>query len=148
MQEYTIVEEAIFKGTDAVVAQARSQAAQQVCYIQKIISLIEKANTLLAEFQDSWDDKYWEKYETAKGGYKPSQLAQKTVKQVEKQIEELKDLALYLRRVDREQQFDMYDDNSKVLSMVDEEAKKYKEATIKENDQKTRRDCCNQCNIL
>jgi hypothetical protein len=33
MQEYTIVEEAIFKGTDAVVAQARSQAAQQVCYI-------------------------------------------------------------------------------------------------------------------
>ena len=110
--------------------------------------MIERANGLLAEFQDSWDDKYWDKYETAKGGYKPPHSSQKTVKQVEKKIEELKDLALYLRRVDREQHFDMYDDNNKVLSMVDEEAKKYKESTLKENDKKTRRDCCNQCNII
>ena len=130
MAKYIYMEDSILEGLEKLPKLACTREMQQ-----RILDATKKFNKLSFEFQELWNNEFWAIYESARNPKKSQSEFQqaKSHQQISKKLMDLQEMAITLTRMSRGTTTDYPSPlNREPFAMVDEEALKYKEPTIKE----------------
>lgn len=136
MAKYVYMEDSILEGLEKLPKFAVTKDMQE-----KLLDATKKFNSLSFEFQEKWNAEYWEIYESTRDPKRSmNDLQMISQQQISKKLLDLQEIAITLTRMSRGSS-DNFDLSGKKdpFAMVDEEASKYKQPSIKPKSKD--RDC-------
>lgn len=143
MAKYIYMEDSILEGLEKLPKLASTREMQQ-----RLLDATKKFNKFSYEFQEQWNNEFWAIYEAARNPKKTQTDFQqsKSHQQISKKLQDLQEMAITLTRLSRGNNNEYSSPmNKEPFAMVDEEALKYKEPTIKEQ---TKMRECGRCFIF
>ena len=143
MAKYIYMEDSILEGLEKLPKLASTREMQQ-----RLLDATKKFNKLSYEFQEEWNNDFWSIYESLRNPKKTqSEFTQaKSHQQISKKLLDLQEIAITLTRMSRGNTNDYPSPlNKEPFAMVDEEAMKYKEPTVKDT---TRSRECGKCDVF
>ena len=115
---------------------------------QRLLDATKKFNKLSFDYQETWNNDFWAIYESVRNPKKSQSEFQqaKSHQQISKKLLDLQEMAITLTRMSRGTASDYPSPlNKEPFAMVDEEALKYKNPTIKEDTEGKE---CGKCNVF
>jgi hypothetical protein len=140
MAKYIYMEDSILESLEKLPKLANAREMQQ-----RILEATKTFNKYSFDFQETWNNEFWNVYETTRNPKKTSTDFQqvKSHQQLSKQLLDLQEIAITLTRMSRGTTGDYSSPTSKdPFAMVDEETLKYKEPTLKNE---SRIEGCSKC---
>ena len=131
MAKYVYMEDSILEGLEKLPKLACTREMQQ-----RLLDATAKFNKLSFEYQETWSTEFWTIYENTRNPNKSQSDFQqvKSHQQISKKLLDLQEIAITLTRMSRGNTSDYSSPlNKEPFAMVDEEALKYKEPTVREN---------------
>ncbi|OMJ95771.1 hypothetical protein SteCoe_850 [Stentor coeruleus] len=133
MAKYIYMEDSILEGLEKLPKLACTREMQQ-----RLLDATKKFNKLSYEYQETWNNEFWAIYDGTRNPKKAqNEFHQvKSHQQISKQLLDLQEIAITLTRMSRGTTGDYSSPiNKEPFAMVDEEALKYKEPTVKETNE-------------
>ena len=113
LNQYILLEDIIYAGIEYLSRKINTLPEKEVLDMKT-----EEFNKLGSDFQDSWNNQYWQFYESIRGGFKNQD---NPIKSTEK-IAQLQELAIVMNTSSTEEK----KEESKALEEVDELSRKFK----------------------
>lgn len=141
MNQYVTLEDRIMTGLEYLFRQPEAAESKQ-----RMFELIEKFNICSADLQEEWSSRQWETYnELHFGTGSELHILDKSEKEIAKQVEEARDLAIILSKIAREKGSVQIEVQNKkfYLSSVDQDAQRFKQKTVIEKQKQ-----CSPCDLM